>query len=248
MQMKPNLPNNLATPERDQLKYLLAQVAASKLSGDGFELPVTDGERFAFDNAITMMRSLQPFVSRVPRYGLVYNSRPTFMTDDLVDSLKKEAASFRPVARTLRHDDDSQFLYQSDDPSAANLLSEKLAESSEVLELVRSVAGSVSCSYVTNYIYYDRVGQCSRPHVDNHFTTITAMIGLEHSSEGSKRSASVAYWNSSPRLDYQLAPGEISVFFGTCALHGRTPVVHGERVISLLLSFVPTGDDGVAFS
>jgi hypothetical protein len=228
----------LQLEERDALKYTLALVAAGKLVNT-FDIPVQSRNLESFSRSLRHLANLQPFSDRVPPFGLVYIGRPDFMTDDLVQALREEAALYRSRARPIAAGDPLQFLYQSD-THAGELLSEQLAESKQVKDLVETHTGAVDRSYVTSYIYYDQPGHCSKPHIDNYFTSVTAMVGLRHDSiSGVLSSSSVIYWPDRPRLNYQLRPGEVAIFFGVSVLHGRTPVVAGETVHSLLLSFRP---------
>src|SRR5262249_572118 len=158
----------LQLEERDALKYTLALLGARRLL-DTFDLPVEDSALEEFYLPLRHIASLQPFSHRVPPYGIAYIGRPSFVTDHLLGSLREEAALYRPHARPLSVNDHLQYLYQPDEPKG-ELLSEQLAESEDVKALVEAHVGPVARSYVTNYIYYDRVGQCSKPHIDNYFT------------------------------------------------------------------------------
>ena len=116
------------------------------------------------------------------------------------------------------------------------------AASEPLLQFVNRCAGPSLRSYVTSYIYYDKLGQRSKPHVDNAFIGITVMVGLRQQNKQDANkilSSSIIFWPESSRLEYRLKPGEISVFFGACVLHGRTYIAPGESVQSLLMSFRP---------
>jgi hypothetical protein len=116
-----------------------------------------------------------------------------------------------------------------------------LANSEDLLELVEKYSGKVLPSFMTSFVYYDEEGRSSPPHVDNAFTAITVMLMLKHEvpTYVIQKSRSVVYWSNKERFDYVLDEGEISIFFGVSALHGRTPVSHGEKVYSILFSFRP---------
>lgn len=67
------------------------------------------------------------------------------------------------------------------------------------------------------------------------------MIGLKqlNSIECNELSYSYIYWPNKARLEYQLKPGEISVFFGASVLHERTFIKKGGSTSSLLISYRP---------
>ena len=230
--------NSLSASERDALKHALALISVGELE-QVFELPAETEKRRQFEAPLRYIAKLQLFSDRIPPFGIVYNGRPAFMTDELVEKLRNESEKFRPNAWPLKGNDPSQYLYRPDTQDG-HTYAEKLAESSELHQLVQKYAGEVLKSYITNYIYYDEAGQCSKPHIDNAFTSVTAMVAIEHTSkDGILSSSSVCYWPDMGRFDYRLKPGEISIFFGVSTLHGRTPIREGEKVTSLLLSFRP---------
>jgi hypothetical protein len=225
----------LSPNERDALKYRLSVASVQQLEKD-FEISQTPEKRQHFFDFLRYILALQPFCGRVPIYGIAYRGRPNFMTDKLVEDLRSEALSFRPYAR-LNFEQFLATIDTSDDSSFC----ERLAASENLYHLVTQHAGPCLRSYISSYIYYEIPGQCSKPHVDNAFTAITVMIGLrsDHENLTSSSSASVIYWPDSPPMEYRLEPGELVIFFGTCALHGRYPISSGETIHSLLLSFRP---------
>ena len=224
----------LSLDEIDALKYQLSLAAVETLE-NRFEINQSESVRRSFFNILRNIHLIQPFRDRVPPYGIAYRGHPDFLTNDLLKKLQDESSIFRPYAVK----NFGQFIYQLDTPDSSTV-GEKLEGSQELLKFVTQHAGPCLPSYISSYIYYDIEGECSAPHVDNAFTGITVMIGLRHESEiYNKSSASVSYWPDFPRLDYQLKPGEISIFYGVSVLHGRTPVLAGELVHSMLLSFRP---------
>jgi hypothetical protein len=186
--------------------------------------------------AFACLLRIQPFSVRVPSYGIAYRGRPDFITDSLLAALRAEALSLRAEARL----NFNQFISRVDTPDNSTVC-EQLAASDDLYQLVSQYAGPCYKSYVTSYIYYDASGHCSRPHVDNAFTGITAMMGLrnDHFNGAIQTSASIVYWPDKSPMTYRLQPGELIIFFGVCSLHGRTPVADGEIIHSLLMSFRP---------
>jgi len=233
-----SLAAELTPNERDALKFRIAVLASAELDDD-FALAIDPTRRARFSQLLSYLPAIQPFGARIPPYGLVYRGRPGFITDALLDALRAEAAHFRPRAR----ENYGQFLHTVD-TDGGDSVCETLAASTELADLVRRHAGPCRHSQITSYIYYEQAGQCSKPHVDNAFTAVTAMVGLRHDypAEVERASASVIYWPGLAPLDYRLAPGELALFFGISALHGRYPVAAAETVESLLMSFVPEVD------
>lgn len=230
-----NLAAGLTPNERDALKFRIAVLACAELDDD-FALAIDPTRRERFSQLLSYLPAIQPFGARIPPYGLAYRGRPGFLTDALLAALREEAAQYRPRAR----ENYGQFLHTVD-TDGGDSVCETLAASTELAELVRRHAGPCRHSQITSYIYYEQAGQCSKPHVDNAFTAVTAMVGLRHdcAAEVERASASVIYWPGLAPFDYRLAPGELALFFGIGALHGRYPVAAAETVHSLLMSFVP---------
>ncbi|HEX8614126.1 MAG TPA: hypothetical protein VF800_22850 [Telluria sp.] len=225
----------LSPGERDCLKFRLSLASTARLDRD-FDISGDPQRRLEFFDLLRYTLAIQPFHRRVPKYGIAYLGRPQFMTDELVQGLRDEARQFRCYAR----ENYDQFIATIDTP-AEDALCERLASSEQMLRLVTRHAGACVPSYITSYIYYDAPGHCSKPHVDNAFTSLTVMIGLRHDHDDAATpgSASIVYWQDSAPMAYRLAPGELAVFFGSSVLHGRSPVGPHETVHSLLLSFRP---------
>lgn len=221
----------LSLEEIDALKYQLSITAVELLNN--FGLPDDLIKQEIFNSTIKKIASIQPYRDKIKKYGIVYRGKPSFLTDDLLSKLQSEAVSFRQQAKPNYE----QWISPVDTEDNATF-AEKLEGSSKLLDFVCEFAGKCIPSYISNYIYYDVEGQNSEPHVDNAFTAVTVMIGLKH--EGiNKKSSSIIYWPDAEPLEYQLRPGEMTIFFGTTMVHGRTPISKGEEVHSLLLSFRP---------
>lgn len=227
----------LSPGELDALKYRLSVAAIQKM-GEGAQGNFDLGaDTAAAADLLQSLVNIQPYRDRIPTYGLAYRGRPNFMTDDLLKALQQESSRFRASAKRQL----DQYISQIHTDNSSTVC-EQLAASEELLALVRQQAGPALRSYITSYLYYDTPGQYSQPHVDNAFTSITVMVGLAQENAqnpANQQSSSVIFWPHSPRLDYRLQPGELSIFFGASVLHGRTRVASGESVRSLLMSFRP---------
>ena len=229
---------NLTDSERDSLKYRLSLSAIEELKNiNGNNFQFDDNHQSKLNAILSSLVRIQPYRNRVPEFGIAYRGRPDFITDDMLEKLIIESEYFRSVARPNL----DQYIYQVETPNNSTI-SETLAESKELHDFVCKYAGPVLKSYVTSYLYYNIKGQCSRPHIDNAFTSITVMLGLKQdikSGYSPKLSSSFIYWPGKRPLEYRLLPGEVSIFFGACALHGRTTLEDGESTSLLLMSFRP---------
>jgi len=228
----------LTDNERDNLKYRLSLCAIKELEKSNYsKTQYNIHTKLRVNNILSSLISIQPYRDRIPEYGMVYRGRPEFISDETLNELIMESERFRPYARL----NNKQYLYQVETPNNVSF-SEVLSESKELHELVCKYAGPVLNSYITSYIYYDKKGHCSRAHVDNAFTSITVMLGLKQQLKPGYRqklSSSFIYWPNKKPLEYRLFPGEISIFFGACVLHGRSRLDEGEATSSLLMSFRP---------
>ena len=229
-----NIAKLLNEEERDILKFKISRLCVSELEND-FELPKDFNQKAYLNIALKCLSEIHPYKERVPPYGIVYKGRPSFMTDQLLFSLQAEAIKCREKAVI----NIEQYITCAE-TKEKNSIAEQFEDLSELHNLVNQYAGNSKPSFISNYIYYDVEGQCSKPHIDNSFTAITVMVGLKHDyPDNRKTSSSIAYWSEMPRSEYKLFPGEISIFYGASAIHGRTPVSNGEIVHSLLLSYRP---------
>lgn len=221
--------------EIDALKYRISLEAAKIISDEG----VIDQKNTArFNLLLESLVEIHSYKDRIPEYGLAYKGRPNFMSERFLDKLLLESEQFQPNS----YKNLDQYIYQVETPKG-NTYAEKLATSEELYQLVTKYAGASLQSFVTNYLYYNKKGQHSRPHVDNAFTSITAMVGLKQTSKVGNKcnlSSSFIYWPNKPRFNYQLKPGEIAIFFGAAVLHGRTKIGESEETSSLLISFRPS--------
>jgi len=227
------LAKSLTPNELDVLKYKMSVSAVRSIA----KRPNIDGiSDHKFSGILDCLRSIQPYSQRIPRYGLAYLGRPNFVTDEVLKKLNEESDIFRCDAKLNLN----QYLAQVETDDNQTYC-EKIAASKELRELVQGHAGPSLPSFVTSYIYYDEPQQFSRPHVDNAFTSITAMMCLSQKSSApdSETSSSFIYWPDSKRFNYRLKPGEVSIFFGASVLHGRTMVSSDEKTKLLLISFRP---------
>ena len=230
---------SLDANEVDNLKYKLFLMAMDELnnSQNPKETILLDKE----SNANVILESLvriQPYSNRIKDFGLAFKGRPSFMTDDLVNSLIKESEEFKLQAKS----NFNQYIYQVETLNDETI-SEKFANSLDLLDLVTLHAGPVIPSFITSYIYYFNEGNDSKPHVDNAFTSVTVMVGLKQDYPieiNNEPSSSFIYWANRRPFHYRLLPGEIAIFFGSSVIHGRTPLKKGESVNSLLVSFRPS--------
>lgn len=229
---------SLNANEIDNLKYKLFLLAVDELNKSQKTIDTVFLEENSTINSILKsLVQIQPYSERIKDFGIAYKGRPSFMTDDLLDALIKESEEFKLKSSP----NFNQHIYQVETVNDETI-SEKFANSKDLLKLVEDYAGPVIPSFITSYIYYFNEGDDSKPHVDNAFTSVTVMVGLKHDFSNdikNNTSSSFIYWANKKPLHYRLLPGEIAIFFGSSVIHGRTPVKKDEKINSLLVSFRP---------
>jgi hypothetical protein len=224
--------------EIDSLKYSASILAIKQLENQ-FHVSTNNYKRDIFYSSLRLILDLHPITESPPEYGIFFKGESSLINDTVLKNLVNESVEFKPKAVSLENSDTSQSIYQthSNDTFAGNF-----GESDEFLKFVEHKCRTdLDRSYITSFLYYDKKGQCSLPHVDNMFTSITALIMLDHHTiENSElSSSSVFYWPGKDKNEIKLRPGELIIFSGISVLHGRTPVLEDERVTCLLFSFKP---------
>jgi hypothetical protein len=214
----------LTEQERDVLKYRLSRAIIAGLARSVQGAPPL--------MLLQALRDIQPYRSSVPPSGVSYVGRAEFITEEMLASLRAECIHWRSHARLNGY----QMISGVDTPRSRSV-AEQVASSRAVVDWVSRRAGRCQPSFVTNYLYYDAEGHYCEPHVDNAFTPVTAMLCLRH--DGPIHSESRVIGPDGTSTVYRLRPGEIALFYGTCVIHSRSPVLQGEIVHCLLMSFRP---------
>ncbi|MFD2249592.1 hypothetical protein FHS82_004046 [Pseudochelatococcus lubricantis] len=221
------LSESLNEPERDNLKLLLGMAAGQLIPSDAEEV---DSARFeAYKTVASCLARLQPHRDRVPKNGIAWRGRPSFLDHAMLNSLREEATRERQSA--LRHDE--HFL------GCGGILANELASSTDLLSLVEGVAGSVAATGTASYIYYDEPGQNICPHIDTGIFSVNALFMLRHDFVDRPLSSLQLYPVDAPRETLQLEPGELIVFWADSVVHARTSVGPGEVVNILTVGFSP---------
>jgi hypothetical protein len=226
----------LLTPvEQDLLRRRLSFECA-RLFHEVFDLPEDEARRLRMDLLMTALAAGRA----LPDYGLAYRGRPTWMTEQLLRDLQDEADHFAPSAYMNAYQQIARVDSDHDDTAC-----ERFARSGQLVALVRAHAGNCVPLHITSYLYYDCPQQFCEPHTDTQLIPISVLVELRHEWTSAPRSRTVSYWPHQARLEHLGEPGEISVFFGSHALHGRTAPGPGERIQALLMSFGPRCGEAV---
>jgi hypothetical protein len=218
------LGRGLTREERKGMQLLLSSAAAG-ISPNG-ERPQGPAEADALAAIIYSLAALQPRRNKVPPSGVAFRGRPSFLTDALFRELSHEAALRRREAVLFeRH------LVAKGGPAAR-----KIADSTALLDLVRSQAGYVCPTERTNYIFYDEEGLGISPHVDNEEFPLNAILMLHHTFRGAP-SHLLVYRPDSAIERIRLAPGEMLILFADSVVHAREPMHAGESLSILAFGF-----------
>ncbi|MCH5716677.1 hypothetical protein [Niabella hibiscisoli] len=184
-----SIADQLNDDERDVFKYKISKLCVEQLVNN-FDIDSNPTEVERLNTALECLSIIHPYSHRIPEYGLAYKGRPDFMTDELLSKLQQEATKFREEAVINLE----QFITCAETLDKSSV-AETLEDMQELNDLVEKHAGKCLPSFISNYIYYDEIGHCSKPHVDNGFTAVTVMIALKHESNcNNLSSSSVAYW------------------------------------------------------
>lgn len=218
----------MTADERELLKTVLT-FAASELVPDG-RVPCDAARRDALGNVVSALAGLQPHAHLVPPGGISYRGRPAFMTDDLLRELQAESHRLRSA---VGHGD----------PRCLGLrggpLIDALARSKEMTALVERHLAPVTASRKANYLYYEVPGSRSEAHVDSGVFAINANIMLEHAATGPRGSFLYVIGGDGALTRIVFEPGEIVLIFADSVVHGRAPLVPGERVNNVTIGFEP---------
>ena len=215
--------------ERDLLRGRLS-FECGRLFHEIFDLPDDEATRQRLDRLMAALTG----GAQLPDYGLVYRGRPPWMSDELLDALCTESDDYASEAYMNAYQQIARV-----DSERGDTVSERLARSAPLLDLVHQHAGACQPLHITSYLHYTSPTQFCEPHTDTQRIPISALVELRHEWTTPPHSRTVNYWPGRPRLDHLGEPGEISIFFGCHALHGRTAPGPGERVSALLMSFRP---------
>jgi len=212
--------------ERANYKFLLS-LAAGGLVVDG-QPPSRPGDRLAFTTAIKSIAQLQPHRHRVPPNGVVYLGRPAFVSEALLNDLRRESAELREKAERF----DDHFV------SPGGPIAQEVAFSEQLNDLVSTVADHVTPTARANYLYYDRDGLGIDPHIDNEAFSLNTILMLDHIYTQDP-SRLVLYPPDQQPERILLAPGDLIVFYADSITHARERMDKDEVVRIAAFGFHP---------
>lgn len=210
------------------LRGIISNVV-QKLCPDG-EFPSDETEKKQFQQAIRMLAPMQGH-ENLKSNGVCYFERPSFMTDEYLDTLIQEATDVRKRAIKQR----------GHLVGVGGKLGDKLATSTQLKDIVESYACAVNPTGVVSYMYYEDKGACLNAHVDTDVFSINVNIMLEHS--GSQELLSHLYIFTTDGASKEIIrhkPGEIVITYGDSIVHGRAPLGDNENVTLLTIGFQPS--------
>jgi len=216
------------TPAEQANFKLLLGLAAGGLAPE-FEKPGNAANAQAFDAVVDTLAHLQPFSDRIPPNGVVYRGRPPFISDSTLLELQVEARHLRPSADPF----DEHFLGYGGE------LADAMSTSHELVSFVADRAGAVRPTGIASFLFYDEPGQGIEPHIDTDVFAFNVLLMLDHRGGGPAGSALVMFPPFSEPERFQLAPGEMVMFFAGSVAHGREPVGQDEAVSILTFGFQP---------
>jgi hypothetical protein len=220
--------SNLTPAEVINFKLILG-LAAGGLA-DGFKIPLDHENVIAFQLIREELLSLSQVKLRVGLSGVVWQGRPNFLTDVVLQDLIEEAKELRKKAAKF----DNHFI--SPGASIAN----RLATSFELYELVSKYAGTVKPTGVASILYYEDEGQGIPPHIDTDIFSLNVILMLEHRCDAIPDPSALVVFppNDSPKRIH-LASGEMVIMYAGSIIHGREPLHKNEQVTIITFGFQP---------
>jgi hypothetical protein len=213
----------LTDVERFNMKLLMS-VAVGGIAPRG-GVP-TEGVRLdAWKAGLRVLGAMQPS-------GLVSVGRAPFLTADLLEKLRAEAAEQEKVA----HRTGPQELA----PGGARAVA--LSKAPEVLDYVGKRLGqAVVPTEIGSYMYYNRPGDHLYPHVDTEIFSVNLITMIEHLTPHGvpigDASALLIYEPDGQLRRILLEPGESTIILASGTVHGREPIAPDERVVILTVGF-----------
>lgn len=220
---------SMDTPERCALASMLCGVA-QQLCPHG-EVPESPTELQYFRDVLHVLAQLQNHARMTPN-GICYFGRPDFMTDALLQALRKESVE---VVRPQAIWQPGHLL------GACGELAQALANGPELKELVERHGGPVDATGIVSYMFYEGEGAGIPAHVDTDVFSLNVNINLFHTRTSGPRQSRLFVFHSdgNRREEFFFEPGQLMVTFGDSIVHGRTPLVHGEAITNLTIGFQP---------
>jgi hypothetical protein len=218
--------------EAEQANFKLILGLAAGGLATNLQRPSEMNASHAFDTVSQTLATLQPYSKRITHNGIAYRGRPTFMTEELLRSLQREAGALRPRARKC----DEHFL------GCGAPIANDLAVSQLLCKFVESHAGDVKSTGIASFLYYDEIGQGIDAHIDTDIFSLNVLLMLRHQPPRlGRKSALILLPPKAPVERVELEPGEIIIMFAGSIAHGRERMKLGEQVNILTFGFHPLG-------
>jgi len=159
---------------------------------------------------------------------LLWRGRPTFVTENLLRSLRREGAALSEQAiRANGH------LYHPGGHYANNF-----AVSKELCVLMSSLVADCSPTGIASYVYYFAQGDGIPPHIDTPMFSLNVLLMLEHQHGPDPSHLLIYEGDPIPKRIY-LEPGEMVIFDGSALVHAREKLGAKESISILTVGFSP---------
>jgi hypothetical protein len=102
----------------------------------------------------------------------------------------------------------------------------------------RALGRRVKPAFVARYLFYTRAGDHFWPHPDDPEYPVNLLVCLDRQlpRDATRGSASLAFYPDGRVERYELAPGEALAVEARGLIHGREPLLPGERVVLLSIA------------
>lgn len=164
-----------------------------------------------------------------PNNGVLFHGRPDWFSDDMLAGLRAEAVTQRPLARRSGH---HWYARGGARASAFEL-------SRELNDFVASFAGPVTPTLRCNINFYEEAGDAVEPHFDRSEFGLNALFVVRHEHAAPATSSLYLYPADAPPERYDLAPGEVLLFYAGSVVHERTAVGADEYLASCSFGYIP---------
>jgi acyl-CoA synthetase (AMP-forming)/AMP-acid ligase II len=159
----------------------------------------------------------------------LYVGRPAFVTDELLERLRAEAAERRSAA-TL----DQGMLMASPGEAAR-----RFAYRDEMRELLAGLGQRVEASGAGKYVYCDPTAKGPGEHLHEMPFVLNVELSLEHVSPGRPGAQIVLCPPFGAARPVRTRPGELVVWFAGSVSHARDEIAAGERLTGLSMFYEP---------
>jgi acyl-CoA synthetase (AMP-forming)/AMP-acid ligase II len=175
--------------------------------------------------AEVVLRALGDLLGEAPLYA----GRPAFVTDELLEALRAEAADRRSAA-TL----DQGMLMASPGEAAR-----RFAHREEMRELLAGLGHRAEASGAGKYVYCDPTAMGPGWHLHELPFVLNVELSLEHVSPGRPGAQIVLGPPLGAPRPVRTTPGEMVVWFAGSVPHARDEIAAGERLTALSMFYEP---------